>query len=99
MTGAVFGEVGGQLFVTGAALRDILGDSRSAKCCILQYKSVSKMGSGRSPKRRLQDDDFIVGLSSDIVGYRRIVFLLAEAIQGFSVEMLTSEFRGRRSIW
>ena len=31
--------------------------------------------------------------------YRRIVFLLAEAIQGFSVEMLTSEFRGRRSIW
>ena len=28
---------------------------------------------------------------------RRIVFLLAEAIQGFSVEMLTSEFRGRRN--
>ena len=38
-------------------------------------------------------------ISSDIVGYRWIVFLLAEAIQGFSVEMLTSEFRGRRSIW
>ena len=36
VAGAVFGEVGGWLFVTGAALRDILGDSRSAKCCILQ---------------------------------------------------------------
>ena len=70
MAGAVFDEVGGWLFVTGAALRDILGDSRSAKCCILQYKIVSKMGRGRSPKRRVRDDDFIVGLSSD---YRRII--------------------------
>ena len=38
----------------------------------------------------------IVGLSSD---GRRIVFILAEAIQGFSAEILNSEFRGRRSIW
>ena len=53
--------------MTGAALRDILGDSRDAKCCILQYKIVSKMGSGRSPKRRVRDDDFILGLSSDIL--------------------------------
>ena len=30
---------------------------------------------------------------------RRIVFILAEAIQGFSAEVLNSEFRGRRSIW
>ena len=57
--------------MTGAALRDILGDSRDAKCCILQYKIVSKMGSGRSPKRRVRDDDFILGyprISSDILG-------------------------------
>ena len=56
--------------MTGAALRDILGDSRSAKCCILQYKIVSKMGRVRSPKRRVRDDDFIVGsgrISSDVV--------------------------------
>ena len=33
--------------MTGAALRDILGDSRDGKCCILQYKIVSKMGSGK----------------------------------------------------
>ena len=72
--------------MTGAALRDILGDSRSAKCCILQYKIVSKLGRGRSPKRRVRDDDFIVGLSSDS---GRIVFLLAEALQGFSAQILT----------
>ena len=36
VAGAVFGEVGSGLFVTGAALRDILGDSRNANCCILQ---------------------------------------------------------------
>ena len=86
VAGAVFGEVGGWLFVTGAALRDILGDSRSAKCCILQYKIVSKMGRVRSPKRRVRDDDFMVGLSSD---YPRIVFLLAEALQGVSDEILS----------
>ena len=66
VAGAVFGEVGGWLFVAGAAFRDILGDSRSAKCCILQYKIVSKMGRVRSPKRRVRDDDFILG-------YRRII--------------------------
>ena len=52
--------------MTGTALRDILGDSRDAKCCILQYKIVSKLGRVRSPKRRVRDDDFIVG-------YRRIM--------------------------
>ena len=52
--------------MTGAALRDILGDSRSAKCC--------KMGRVRSPKRRVRDDDFVFGLSSD---YRRIILRLS----------------------
>ena len=49
------------------------------------YKIVSKMGRVRSPKRRVRDDDFIFGLSSD---YPRIVFLLAEAIHGVSAEVL-----------
>ena len=99
VAGAVFGEVRVGLFVAGAALRDILGDSRDAKCCILQYKIVSKMGRVRSPKRRVRDDDFILGLCSDIVGYRRIssdilgypriVFLLAEALQGVSAQILS----------
>ena len=51
--------------MAGTAFRDILGDSRSAKCCIFQYKIVSKIGRVRSPKRRVRDDDFMVGSSSD----------------------------------
>ena len=42
-------------------------------------------------------------LSSDYVRISsdrgRIVFVLAEAIQGVSAEIYNSEFRGRRSIW
>ena len=71
--------------MAGAALRDILGDSRSAKCCIFQYKIVSKIKPGRSPKRRVRDDDFVFGLSSD---HARIAFLLAEALQGVSAQIL-----------
>ena len=76
MAGAVFAEVGMPLFVAGAALRDVV---------FFHTKCVSKMGRVRSPKRRVRDDDFIVGLCSD---YRRIVFLLAEAIHGVSAEIL-----------
>ena len=65
VAGAVFGEVGVWLFVAGAAFGDILGDSRSAKCCIFQYKFVSEIGWVRSPKRRVRDDDFILGSWSD----------------------------------
>ena len=85
VAGAVFGEVGVWLFVAGAAFGDILGDSRSAKGCIFQYKIVSEIGRVRSPKRRVRDDDFILGLSSEC---RRIVFLLAEAIQRVSNAIL-----------
>ena len=85
MAGAVFGEVGLSLFVAGAAFGDILGDSRSAKCCIFQCKIVSKIGRVRSPKRRVRDDDFMVGSRSD---YPRIVFILAEAIQRVSAAIL-----------
>ena len=59
-------------------------------------KCVSKMGRVRSPKWRVGDDDFVVGSWSD---HARIVFILAEAIQGFSADILNSEFRGLRSIW
>ena len=85
MAGAVFGEVGVLLFVAGAALGEILLDSRSAKCCIFPYKIASKIGRVRSPKRRVRDDDFMLGLSSD---YPRIVFILAEAIQRVSNAIL-----------
>ena len=65
MARAIVGEVGVSLFAAGAAFPEILGDSRSAKCC------VSKMGQVRSPKRRVRDDDFIFGSCSD---YPRIFF-------------------------
>ena len=42
-------------------------------------KCALKMGRVRSPRRRVRDDDFIFGLSSD---QGRIIFILAEAIQG-----------------
>ena len=48
-------------------------------------KCVSKMGRVRSRKRRVRDDDFMLGLSSESV---RIVFLLAEALHGVSAEIL-----------
>ena len=60
-----------------------------------KYKIVSKMGRVRSRKRRVRDDDFIVGsgrISSDLVGYPRIIVdlsIVAEALQGVSVEMLS----------
>ena len=78
--------------MAGAEFRDILGDSRSAKCCILQYKNVSKMGRVRSPKRRVRDDDFVFGLSSDILGYPWISsnrLSIGGSIQGVSAEILS----------
>ena len=41
MAGAVFGEVRVSLFVAGAVFGEIWNDSRSAKCCIFQYKMLS----------------------------------------------------------
>ena len=40
VAGAVFGEVEVSLFVAGAVFGDIWNDSRSAKCCIFQYKML-----------------------------------------------------------
>ena len=47
VAGAVFGEVGVSLFVAGAAFGDILGDSRSAKCCIFPYKMRLQDGTSK----------------------------------------------------
>ena len=38
VAGAVFGEVEVSLFVAGAVFGEIWNGSRSAKCCIFQYK-------------------------------------------------------------
>ena len=47
MAGSVFGEVGVSLFVAGAALCEILIDSRSAKCCIFSYKMRLQDGTSK----------------------------------------------------
>ena len=54
-----------------------------------------QMGRGRSRKRRVRDDGFILGCRRIVL--ESIVFILAEAIQGCFAEILKSEFRGRRS--
>ena len=40
MAGAVSGEVEVSFFVAGAVFGEIWNDSRSAKCCIFQYKML-----------------------------------------------------------
>ena len=40
VVGAVLGEGQVSLFVAGAVLGEIWKDSRSAKCCIFQYKML-----------------------------------------------------------
>ena len=57
------------------------------------------MGRVRSRKRRVRDDDFIVGSGRISSDYRRIVFLLAEAFREFPLKSWASRFRGRRSVW
>ena len=80
-------------------LRAILEDSRSAKCCMLQYKirlqdGASKVSEAAGAKWRFHPR-IILGLSSN----RLYIIILAEAIQGFFAEILNSIFRGRRSNW
>ena len=61
------------------------------------------MGRVRSPKRRVRDDDFVFGLCSDIVGYRRIMvessFYWRKHFREFPLKSWASRFRGKRSIW
>ena len=65
---------------------------------IFHTKCVSKMGRVRSPKRRVGDDDFMVGLCSD---YVRIIlessFYWRKQFRDSPLKCW--EFRGRRGIW
>ena len=74
VAGAVFGEGGVLLFVAGAALGEILIDSRSAKCCIFPYKmrlqgGTRKVSEAAGARWRIIPR-IILGLSSD---YPRMV--------------------------
>ena len=46
VAGAALGEGQVSLFVAGAVLREIWKDSRSAKCCIFQYKMLARSAKG-----------------------------------------------------
>ena len=46
VAGTVLGEGQMSLFVTGAVLGEIWKDSRSAKCCIFQYKTFVRSAKG-----------------------------------------------------
>ena len=75
--------------MAGAAFRAILGDSRSAKCCIFPYKMRLQDGTTKVSEAAGAGEtilpSIIVGLCSEC---RRIVFLLAEAIHGVFAEIL-----------
>ena len=55
-------------------------------------KCVSKMGRVRSPKRRVRDDDFMFGLSSDYPSNRPYI---GGNNSGIARSILNSELRGR----
>ena len=57
-------------------------------------KCVFKMGGVRSPKRRVRDDDFMLGNARMSSECRRM-----SLIQKFLAEILNSEFHGRSSTW
>ena len=67
VAGAVFGEVQVSLFVAGAVFGEIWNDSRSAKCCIFQYKMlvVGVKGNLGCEAGCGQTDGFMVGPCSD----------------------------------
>ena len=51
--------------MAGAAFGDILGGSRHERVVFFNTKFSFELGRVRSPKRRVRDDDFIVGLCSN----------------------------------
>ena len=70
VAGVVFGEVEVSLFVAGAVFGEIWNDSRSAKCCIFQYKMLvvgvkSNLGCEAGCGRRLFHARIMVGSCSD----------------------------------
>ena len=56
------------LSVAGAQLLQIVIDSRSGKCCILQYKMRPQDSTSQVSEAAVRDDDFVFGLSSYVFG-------------------------------
>ena len=104
VVGAVLGEVEVSLFVVGAVLGEIWKDSRSAKCCIFQYKPFV-----RSAKSNLccvagcgltetvsERDRIMFGSCSD---RPRIGNEVSAVFRKFLARCWMVILRGRRSMW
>ena len=68
VAGAVFGEGGVWLYVAGAALRDILGDSRSAKCLYFSIQNCRQDRTGKVSEAAGARWQFYRRISSDMFG-------------------------------
>ena len=93
VAGAIFGEVGVPVFVACAPFGAIWGDSRSAKCCFARTKRIAKMGRVNSAKGQVRDDEFILGLSSELtilLQAQYLVMLLRAVIWTFHVLPLSN---------
>ena len=96
VAGAVFGEVQESLFVAGAVFGEIWNDSRSAKCCIFQYKMLVVGVKGNL------GCEAGCGLTVSCSDHGRIGRALEMTFHPFSAnffEILDGHFSWRRSIW
>ena len=99
VAGAVFGEVRVSLFVAGAVFGEIWNDSRSAKCCIFQYKMLVVGVKGNL------GCEAGCGLTVSWSDHSRIILgscsdrpRIGNDVQ-IPLRFWTVIFRGRRSIW
>ena len=86
VVGAVLGEVQVSLFVVGAVLGEIWKDSRSAKCCIFQYKTLVRSAKSNiilgtvSDRPRIGND--VSAVSRKFLPDVRLSFCVAGAVFG-----------------
>ena len=105
MAGAVFGEVQVSLFVAGAVFGEIWNDSRSAKCCIFQYKMLvvgvkSNLGCEAGCGLTVSCSDHGWNSLGTVSDRPRIVNDVSSVCFGeISLKFWRIVLRGRRSIW
>ena len=96
VAGAVFGEVQVSLFVAGAVFGEIWNDSRSAKCCIFQYKMLVL---GVKGNLGCEAGCGLTVSWSDHARIGRALEMSFIRFQQIFLRFWTVIFRGRRSIW
>ena len=94
VVGAVLGEVQVSLCVVGAVLGEIWKDSRSAKCCIFQYKMLVRSAKGNLDLLRggLRTDGFMVGTVSERSRIGRALEMTFQLFSANFCQMLDGHF-------